>query len=696
MNGVKIVRNILALVAAITLSSSTGISVVACGNSSNTTTKIFDWNNVINGSNGETSDQLFNELLNNLDSGIGQTLYQDIVDYVSLSILKTSPVFSTDYAFAKQSVENQIKNEQDSLKAKYGNSWESKWNDFLKQPAQGGDGKTGSYQRYFDSLLKSKATTIVNNYYISDNQYDYQYYNDTEISRVWLNDVFNYVKSKKGTVSDYAKNGTFKKYLWVVEYAQDSSQGTDNILQAAINNASNVNDIILPYKVPMTINNVKPTSFDSPSNYIVDTTNSIKGLLSNQQSKIAQVWMKNKGPIWARQIVIPFNSNVSSKALQTKITSSDFSDSATTLNNVLNDIKTKGFNYALQSLGGITQASSSSTTGDLGLVTLDSDSSSIKSSFTYYLYRYVTSEQGIGSSGLTVDPYNIDQYTIGTNADYTSLINQLNRDYSSSSTSSSQYNDMVYINDKSSKPEYSGNGGDKVFAFIDTDGVHIVQTPGIDYKPTAGTTFMPNSNSQELITNFSQKLSSDKNSITWNDAAQVVNRAGGLENNPYLSFLATQYLYWQSTGATSFFDLDKSLSDFTSGSGDLTSANWWDYVLFFNNNQSKINWNLSNQETSTLLNQPINAPSSSINNFVSDMRSWFTTTANRRKSLEQSNSSNLDTLVTNINALNKTWDGFQNQSDVPPARMDATSLKYYINKVASETIWWYDPNNIYD
>jgi len=60
--------------------------------------------------------------LQNPDAGIGQSLYKDIVDYINLSTLKTNPTFNDDYQFAKQSVENQIKNIQDSLKSKYGRS----------------------------------------------------------------------------------------------------------------------------------------------------------------------------------------------------------------------------------------------------------------------------------------------------------------------------------------------------------------------------------------------------------------------------------------------------------------------------------------------------------------------------------------------------------------------------------------------
>lgn len=679
---VEKVRNLLALFAAFTLSTSTAVTAVACGTANQTTVTIFDWNGVINGEGtGKTSDDFFQYLLENPDAGIGQTLYKDIVDYISLSILKTNPTFSEDYQFAKQSVENQIKNIQDSLKAKYGRSWESKWKDFLKDPAQGGDGNTGSYQRYFDVLLKGQANTIVSQYYVGDNYHNYQYYNSTEIS-IWLNDMYSEINKQKQSMQWYLDNGNYKDKVWIVANSvKQNATKPFEYLENEIKQASSASAIKLTFKVAKTKDNQPLQPGDD---YLVDPSNTIKGLLSNQQTKIAQVWMKNQGPIWARQIVIPFNNNVKDKALQTKITPDNFSDSNTRLTDVIKNISTNGFESALKTdMGNITSATSSAATGDLGLVTLNSDTSNYKASFSYYLYRYVTSAQGVGSSSPTTAPYNLSEYTANP-TDLSTLFNEVNRTaYANSDTANhtSKYNDLVWMKDNDSANKYSGNGGNKIAVFIDADGVHFVQTPGITYTST-----VTNEPLQQIITDYTQLLLDPTKKAEWDDVKKLSDRPGGLTNNPYLDFLQTQYLLWNARNETPFFDLNNSLSKFTSGSTDISSDVWWDYILYFNNNIDNIHWNLT-----TMLNANINGPDDRINHFITLMKGWFLNTFQRRWNLHQG-ISNTETLVKNINDLNTTWDGYG--PDAPVARLNADDIKSYLNNVAAQTIWWYDPNSI--
>lgn len=677
-------RNMLALLAAFTLSTSAGASVVACGSStSHTTPTIFKWIDAINGKNGKTASDFFEDLLKNPDTGVGQTLYKDIVDYISLSILKTNAIFESDYQFARLSVENQITNTQDSLKAKYGHGWEKQWNKFLKDPAQGGDGDTGSYQRYFDILLKSKANTIVTQYYVNDNYHNYQYYNSTEIS-IWLNDMYNKM-SPSGTIADYLQNGIYKDRVWIVARSVSSATAiadAEKDLETAIHNASSASNIQLVNRVAKTKDDQELQSGDD---YLIDPSDTIKGLLSNQQAKIAQVWMKNQGPIWTRQIVVPFNDNIKSRALKTAITADSFSEHAPELNNIINDIKTNGFETALknQSPGSIKNVTTSSETGDLGLVTLNSEPSNIKSSFLYYLYRYVTSTEGVGQNISTTTPYELSE--ANTTSGLTSLITSINRTrVTNTTTQTSQYNDLVWMSDNDSVARYSGTDENKVSIFIDADGIHFVQTPGIAYTSTVSTEPI-----QETITKYTQLVSNENQEVTWDDVKNLSDRSGGLTNTPYLDFLQTQYLLWNANNLTTYFDLNESLKNFTSGSSDISSNSWWDYILYFNKNIDNIHWNLPE-----LLNTgAIAASDDKIYHFVDLMKQWFTTTFNIRWNRLQG--TNIETLVKNINDLNNTWDSDKETKDNgPPARLNAEDIRTYLDQVAGQTIWWYDPNNI--
>ncbi|MGL5268488.1 MAG: hypothetical protein ACRC8P_01815 [Spiroplasma sp.] len=674
-------RSLLALLAVFTLSTSTALTAVACGNSEQTTAVIFDWNDVINGEHNRTSDDFFKYLLNNPEAGIGQTLYKDIVDYISLSILKTNKTFDDDYQFAKQSVKNQIKNIQDSLRAKYGRNWEKEWKNFLKDPTQGGDGKTGSYQRYFDVLLKSKANTIVNQYYVGDNYHNYQYYSSTEIS-IWLNDIYTNVKPENKTMAQYLDKGLYRDKVWIVANSVSQNDNSEfQKLEETIKSAQSASSIKLSFKVAKTKNNqpLKPGD-----DYLVDPSNTIKGLLSNQQAKIAQVWMRNQGPIWTRQIVIPFNNNVKDKALQVAINKEQFSDSETKLRTVINNITNYGFEEAIKSeMKNIDSVSSSSSTGDLGLVTLNGNTSNIKASFSYYLYRYVTSAQGIGQSSPTTALHNLPEFqNNGSTPDFEQLFNKINRTaYTETDNHTSRYNDLAWIKDGDSIKKYSGQGEDKVAIFIDADGIHFIQTPGITYTST-----VTNEPLQKIITDYTQLLSDTTRKATWEDVRKLSDRLGGLTNNPYLNFLQTQYLLWNARNEKTYFDLNKSLNEFTSGSSDIASDVWWDYILYFNNNLDKINWNLP-----SLLNFDIDGPKDKIYHFISLMKGWFQNTFARRWNLHQG-ITNTETLVKNINELNKVWDGFT--EDAPIARLDADDIKSYLNTVAAQTIWWYDPNRI--
>lgn len=677
-------RNILALLAAFTLSTSGAVSVVACGTSaSQTTPNIFKWSDLINDENGKTASDFFEDLLNNPDNGVGQSLYKDIVDYISLSILKTNAIFESDYQFARLSVENQITNTENSLKAKYGRGWEKQWQKFLKDPAQGGDGQTGSYQRYFDILLKTKASTIVTQYYVNDNYHNYQYYSSTEIS-IWLSDMYNKIHPN-GKISDYLQNGLYKERVWIV--ARSVSDATniadaEQELETAIHNAASASSIQLANRVAKTKDDQELATGED---YLVDPSETIKGLLSNQQAKIAQVWMKNQGPIWTRQIVVPFNDNIKSRALKTAITADSFSEHAPELNNIINDIKTNGFETALknQSPESIKNVTSSAETGDLGLVTLNSEPSNIKSSFLYYLYRYVTSSEGIGQNISTTIPYKLSE--ANTTAGLTNLITSINRTRvtTDTSTQTSQYNDLVWMSDNDSVARYSGSDKNKVSIFIDADGIHFVQTPGIAYTSTVSTEPI-----QETITKYSQLVSTGKQA-TWDDVKNLSDRPGGLTNTPYLDFLQTQYLLWNANNLTTYFDLNENLKNFTSGSNDISSNSWWDYILYFNKNINNIHWNLPQ-----LLNTgTIAASDDKIYHFVNLMKDWFTKTFNTR--LDNLQGINIETLVKNINDLNNTWDSDKETKDNgPPARLNAEDIKTYLNQVAGQTIWWYDPNNI--
>lgn len=679
-------RNLLALLAAFTLSTSTAITAVACGTSEQTTTVIFDWNGVINGKNNETATDFFERLLRNQNAGIGQALYKDIVDYVSLSILKTNPTFTTQYQFAQQSVENQIKNIQDSLRARYGRSWETQWRNFLKDPAQGGDGQTGSYQRYFDILLKNQANTIVSQYYVGDNYHNYQYYSSTEIG-IWLSDMYSTIRAGKWqNIFDYQTNGTYGDKVWIVANSVNKNGTPDPItaLGQTIETTDRITDISLSYIVAKTKDD-KPLK--PGNNYLIDPSNTIKGLLSDQQVKIAQVWMKNQGPIWTRQIVIPFDENRKNNALNVAIDADSFRDSRLKLQNIINTINTpgEGFEEALKiEMGNIAGVTSSAQTGDLGLVTLNSEVSNIKASFSYYLYRYITSNQGIGQNATSIAPYNLAQYT-GTNP--SDLFPLINRTAATSNNQTSRFNDIVWMVDGDNTSKYSGtdssgNPTNMVAVFIDTDGIHFVQTPGISYSSTVTT-----ESTQDIITGYTQLLANEQE-VTWADAQKLADRPGGLTNIPYLDFLQTQYLLWNANKRETFFNLNESLSTFTSGSTDITSDSWWDYILYFNNNINNIHWNLSE----VLGTNNINASSNQINKFVTAMQSWFLETNDRRLNRLQG-TSNTETLIKNVSDWNDNLDK-GSTADTPVARLDPSDINYYLINVAAATIWWYDPNSI--
>lgn len=713
-------RNILALVAAFTLSSSTAITAVACGGSSGTTTKIFNWNDMINQSAGWSSDDLFQFLLNNTNNGIGQTLYKDIVDYVSLSILKTDATFKTDYEFAKTTVTNQLQNEQDSLRAKYGRSWESKWKDILKQTSNGGDGSTGSYSRYFDSKLKALATGIVTQHYVTDNYNNYEYYEASRI-QLWLQDLFATVKPAgdqdhiKAAIAKYATDGSYKQFVWVIAKANDASftPATPDYtnLAHAIETASSFSGVQVTNQVAKTLND-DPTSTD----YVVDTNsaNSIKGLLSSQQANIARLWMKNQGPIWTKQIVVKFDDTVKDPLTKT-ITPDDFKQAMSgnqTIGKILNDIKTVGFNQALDNYTNhnIKKNVKSDTTGDLGLnVSLNADKTSIKPAFQYYVDRYVTSNQGIGNS--TGPQFNLATYTYtGATDDVNRLIYSLDHQYNTGKKAdgstfnpsttgpgvldqTSQYRDEVVMEDAQQNtpdnPIDSGNGTNKVAIFIDEDGLHFVQTPGITYAPTMST-----DPTQKLITDFNEKLQATQKNITWTDAALVSDRPGGLTSNPYLDYLQTEFLRQTSNGTTTLsFNLNDNLKTFASDSAqDLNSANWWDYILYFNNNIKNINWNINSSGLSSMLGANITASNDVVSHFTQTLANWFTRTYQQRWNSLQGITST-DTLKTNITGWNTNLDS-NTSNNVPPARLNADDLLSFLTNVAYNSIWWYDPNSI--
>lgn len=677
-------RNLLALLAAFTLSTSTAITAVACGTADQTTVVIFDWNGVINGEHNRTADDMYQFLLDNTENGIGQSLYKDIVDYISLSILKTNSNFADDYQFAKKSVENEIKNIQDSLRAKYGRKWETQWKNFLKEPAQGGDGKTGNYQRYFDVLLKNKANTIVNQYYVGDNYHNFQYYNSSEIT-IWLNDIYDKIKNHGFSMQDYIDHGPYKDKLWIVAKSYNNNADPLQGLSNAIENAKSVSDIALTFKVAKTKDD---TNRENGEDYLVDPSSAIKGLLSNQQAKIAQVWMKNQGPIWTRQIVVPFrDGEAKNNALKEAIKLENFNTNK--LTTTINNIRERGFERALreemQEIGSVT---SSSASGDLGLVTLNSDAANIKPSFSYYLYRYVTSAQGIGNHTDTTIPYNLPEYDANTDAQ--TLINAIDRTTTTpSNTHTSRYNDIVWMKDGSDEEGtkwYSGANGNQVAVFIDADGIHFIQTPGITYNSTPTTTPL-----SKLIIDYNQLLSDPiaRTKATWEDVAPLVDRPGGLTNNPYLDYLQTQYLLWNTKNFKTYFDLNDSLSKFTSGSSDITSEIWWDYILYFNKNTDNIHWNLPE-----LFNTNIYASEERIYGFIRSMKRWFSTTFEIRWNRLQGLVST-DNLIKNIRDLNNTWDEPDYQYG-PKARLDPNNIKIYLDKVAGQTIWLYDPNSIQD
>lgn len=689
-------RNLLTLLAAFTLSTSTAVTAVACGTPAQTTGVIFDWQQVMNGKYNETSADMLQFLLDNTDTGMGQTLYKDIVDYISLSILKTNTSFANDYQFAKQSVENQIRNIQDSLRAKYGRKWETQWKNFLKEPAQGGDGQTGSYQRYFDVLLKGKANTIVNQYYVGDNYHNYQYYSSTEVV-IWLNDIFTKLKSDHWSLARYEAEGTYGNKVWIVALSfyggKDIAQAKQELEHEITEVANSVDDISLSYKVAKTKNDQPLIPGD---NYLVDPSTTIQGLLSNQQSKIAQVWMKNQGPIWTRQIVVPFKGSAAKEnALKEDIKLESFDQNQ--LRRVLSTINDPnlGFEGALKAdmADEIKNVTSSTTSGDLGLVTLNSDPTNIKASFSYYLYRYVTSAQGIGQRSATTEPYQLPEYQYkGASSDLETLIQSINRQNAQvTANHTSRYNDLVWMKDSDKRNLYSGANGNQVAAFIDGDGIHFIQTQGITYASAPSQKSL-----QDSVVDYTQLISNPtkRKDAQWSDVQDLVNRPGGLANVPYLNFLQTQYLLWNTRSETAFFDLNSSLSKFTSGASDTSSEIWWDYILFFDNNISKIHWNISDNEEAlaSILKTKVETTKPRIDNFIKSMRTWFLTTFQRRWNWQQGIVST-DTLIKNINDLNKTWSGPDYQFG-PPARLDPDDIQSYLSKVAAQTIWYYDPNSI--
>jgi len=691
LKGVTKVRNILALIAAFTLSTSTTMSVMACNDSSKPeTSNMFDWSGIFNDfkkfaqDNPGTTEHFFDYLLKNPNNTWGKDLYTEINNYVNLSILKNDPKFSSDYASARKAASSEVENQLKSLQAK-GRGWEKIWTDFLKDVSKTGGG--GTIDSYIDFLLKGKAPTIIQRSYITQNYQDYQYYTQTDINP-WLQDLWEKIRVSHtyDNVTQYVdgeigKNppGPYAKQIWIVATAVTSKVDYD-ALNTKIQNSKNWTDIDTSFKVVKTEKNIK----DNPE--LVDTYSPIEGLFSNKQTKIAKVMIKNQEPVWTRQIVIPFDDNKSPKALQTTINAESFSQNEKTLMDLLKRIKNDGFDKALYDLKFNDPQSDTTKSGDLGLVNISGKTPTATASFQYYLYRYVTSAQGVGNGISGVQAFNLPQFipnNIPTKTDVISLINAINHQVSTNASATSQYNDLVYIKDdqhtSKSLPDPSNNGPG-VGVFIDAAGIHFIETPGITYHPQ-----MSSKSNVKIITDF-KNLAKSKGTLVWEDVKDLVNRQDGLTSTPYLDYLQTEFLLQTQNGDKKSFDLNESIKDYTKP-GDISSPEWWDYILSFNNNTNLINWNVS-----AITGTNFNGDQDTVDKFAQSMKTWFTTTLNSRWQQKQQTSKINNTFQASVDAMNDIWDGYG--EDAPVARMDSKSIIDYLNIVGDQTIWWYDQNDI--
>jgi len=65
------------------------------------------------------------------------------------------------------------------------------------------------------------------------------------------------------------------------------------------------------------------------------------------------------------------------------------------------------------------------------------------------------------------------------------------------------------MSDNDSVARYSGTDENKISIFIDADGIHFVQTPGIAYTSTVSTEPI-----QETITKYTQLVSNENQEVT--------------------------------------------------------------------------------------------------------------------------------------------------------------------------------------
>lgn len=671
-------RNILALLATFTLSTTSTMSVLACNSTPDRgTTNVFDWDQAFKaaGNASETTSDFFNFLNSQGGQSWGKDLYSTINQHINLSILKNNPKYKTDYDAALITVNSQIDNKIASLKAKFGRGWEKQWKKVLAN-------YNNSVEEYKDDQLKDIATKIITNSYVSQNYGDYEYYTTSEIYPM-LKSVFEAIKDGSyANVQEYINGkGTYWNTVWIVYNANKPGGNPDSLTTAikeAITAQQDWSTVTVSNAVAKTVGDIEN------GQYISSTYNTVNGLLSDNQAKIAQVMMTAQEPIWARQIVIPFNATVKDKALKVKISEDQFSDNTTKINTVIKDIKEQGFDQAFsyESTGGAT--ATTDTTGDLGLININ-NATKDNAPFYYYLYRYVTSENGVGKNITgNIQQDKLAEYTpTSTNNYWTDLLPLIDHTNNDKQGVTSQYNDLVYMKDKKSDtsilPDVTNNGPG-VGIFIDTTGIHFIQTPGITYQYTA-----PTKATYYIIQEFNKKKQNPQD-LTWDDVSPLADRPGGLSNNPYLDYLQTVFLLQKNRQKDeTTVDLNKALSDFTATSSDLGSPNWWDYNLFFDNNASLIHWNISELTGSTpTLND------TTIDDFARSLQTWFTNVKNSRWDNKQALYIN-GHFQNDVKSLNTSWDAFG--INAPTARLNE-NISDYLNKVGKPTLWWYDPNII--
>ncbi|WP_342276886.1 hypothetical protein [Spiroplasma endosymbiont of Nebria brevicollis] len=667
-------RNILALVAAFTLSTTSTMSVLACNPTSDRgTTNVFDWNQALKaaGSAGETTNDFFNFLNSQGGQSWGKDLYSTINQHINLSILKNNNKYKSDYDAALITVNSQIDNKIASLKAKFGRGWEKQWKKILS-------GYNNSVEQYKDDQLKAIATKIINNSYVSQNYGDYEYYTTSQIYPM-LRDIFEDIKTGKfNTVQAYIDGkGTYSNTVWIVINA-NNPVGTADTLTATIKDAITLN---YDWNAVTVSNAVAKTVGDAKNGeHISSTYNTVNGLLSDNQAKIAQIIMTAQEPIWARQIVVPFNATAKDNALKVAIKPEQFSDNNPKINAIVNDIKNLGFDQTFTNQG-TTAAGTTDTTGDLGLVNINSATKD-NAPFYYYLYRYVTSAQGIGKN-VTGNIQQDNLYKYDGSGGLTTLLPFIDHTNNDKKNVTSQYNDLIYMDDTKSStsilPEPTKNNGPGVGIFIDTAGIHFIQTPGITYQQAAST-----KSTYDIIQEFNKKKQNPQD-LKWDDVSPLADRPGGLSNSPYLDYLQTAFLLQKNKGLDTTIDLNKALGDFTATSTDLGSPNWWDYNLFFDNNASLIHWNISDLTGSTpsLDNTTIDA-------FAKSLQTWFTNVKNSRWDNKQALYVN-GHFQNDVKTLNTSWDAFG--INAPTARLNE-NISDYLTKVGKQTLWWYDPNII--